>query len=59
MNFEETHVETDPFLLLSRQYYDGSAIFKKKVIFKQIDESVLAAYNYTERQELFSLYISN
>jgi hypothetical protein len=58
MNFEETHVETDPFLLLSRQYYDGSAIYKKKAISKQIDESVLAAYNvnsYTERQELFSL----
>jgi hypothetical protein len=37
INCEEMHVEIDPFLLLSRQYYDGSAIFKKKAIFKQIN----------------------
>jgi hypothetical protein len=65
MNYEETHVETVPFLLISIQYYDASTIFKK-AIFKLIDESLLAAYNfyiviaaynsyYTERQELLPL----
>jgi hypothetical protein len=56
INCEETHVETDPFLLLSRQYYDGSTIFMKKAISKRFDESILAKYKaYTESQQLFSL----
>jgi hypothetical protein len=40
INCEETQVEIDPFLFLSRQYYDGSAIFENKAIFKQINESL-------------------
>jgi hypothetical protein len=64
INCEETHVETDPFLLLSRQYYDGSAIFIKKAISKLNDLTNLyllikyKAYDvnlYTESQELFFL----
>jgi hypothetical protein len=40
INCEETHVEIDAFLFISRQHYDGSATFKNKAIFKQINESL-------------------
>jgi hypothetical protein len=40
----EAHVEIDAFLFISRQHYDGSATFKIKAIFKQINESLYRMY---------------